>query len=52
MCGSLGWASRRSLRGVVRSNKAGRGVLLTTHSMEEAQVIYSINLPCTVPARV
>jgi hypothetical protein len=30
---------RRSLWDVVRSNKAGRGVLLTTHSMEEAQVI-------------
>jgi ABC-type multidrug transport system ATPase subunit len=31
-------ASRRGLWDVVRSNKAGRGVLLTTHSMEEAQV--------------
>jgi ABC-type multidrug transport system ATPase subunit len=31
-------ASRRSLWDVVRSSKAGRGVLLTTHSMEEAQV--------------
>jgi hypothetical protein len=31
-------ASRRSLWDVVRSNKTGRGVLLTTHSMEEAQV--------------
>jgi ABC-type Na+ transport system ATPase subunit NatA len=31
-------ASRRSLWDVVRSNKAGRGVLLTTHGMEEAQV--------------
>jgi ABC-type Na+ transport system ATPase subunit NatA len=31
-------ASRRGLWDVVRSNKAGRGLLLTTHSMEEAQV--------------
>jgi ABC-type nitrate/sulfonate/bicarbonate transport system ATPase subunit len=35
-------ASRRSLWDVVRSNKAGRGVLLTTHSMEEAQVIFHV----------
>jgi hypothetical protein len=31
-------ASRRSLRDVLRSYKAGRCVLLTTHGMEEAQV--------------
>lgn len=37
-------ASRRSLWDVVTRSKAGRGVLLTTHSMEEAQVIDEVLL--------
>jgi energy-coupling factor transporter ATP-binding protein EcfA2 len=32
-------ASRRNLWDVVKSNKAGRGIVLTTHSMEEAETL-------------
>ncbi|KXZ51666.1 hypothetical protein GPECTOR_11g119 [Gonium pectorale] len=32
-------ASRRNLWDVVRSNKAGRAIILTTHSMEEAEIL-------------
>ena len=32
-------ASRRSLWDVVRAHKAGRGIILTTHSMEEAEIL-------------
>ncbi|KAG2437860.1 hypothetical protein HXX76_005478 [Chlamydomonas incerta] len=32
-------ASRRSLWDVVRAHKAGRGMILTTHSMEEAEIL-------------
>ncbi|GBF88379.1 ABC transporter A family member protein [Raphidocelis subcapitata] len=32
-------ASRRNLWDVVRASKAGRGVILTTHSMEEAETL-------------
>jgi ABC-type multidrug transport system ATPase subunit len=32
-------ASRRNLWDVVKSNKAGRAIVLTTHSMEEAEML-------------
>ena len=32
-------ASRRNLWGVVKAARAGRGIILTTHSMEEAEVL-------------
>jgi ABC-type uncharacterized transport system ATPase subunit len=32
-------ASRRNLWDVVRSSKKGRGIVLTTHSMEEAEIL-------------
>lgn len=32
-------ASRRNLWDVVKSNKAGRSIILTTHSMEEAEML-------------
>ena len=32
-------ASRRNLWDVVKASKAGRGIVLTTHSMEEAETL-------------
>jgi ABC-type multidrug transport system ATPase subunit len=32
-------ASRRNLWDVVRDAKAGRGIILTTHNMEEAEIL-------------
>ena len=39
LCQGLDPASRRNLWDVVRGAKAGRGIILTTHSMEEASAL-------------